>query len=227
MVDGINGNYQNTSLSCVNNDKCEEIQEETTINFTEDVEENSNEDSVKITDKTESDKDVDKRNFDTEEAHIYAEGEAAIEKEVKQKVMFQMGLNSLLGGKSIEEIEAEVRAEYAAKHPEYAAVMEEGQAVEEAYNEAKTAALSEWEENNPKPEPPHPIFGSTVEMAAYSKKLQEWQAKRAEQEKAFSEEYAKDNTNYANLKEQQDKKPNIIDILTSPVIDPKIVMKDL
>ena len=27
MVDGINGNYQNTSLSCVN-DECKEIQEE-------------------------------------------------------------------------------------------------------------------------------------------------------------------------------------------------------
>ena len=225
MVDGINGNYQNTSLSCVN-DECKEIQEEeTTINFADDVEEISNEDSVKITDKTESDKDVDKRNFDTEEAHIYAEGEAAIEKEVQARLMTR-GIISILWGKNAAELEAEVREKYAKNHPEYAAVMEEGQAVEKAYDKAKTEALAEWEAKNPKPEPPHPIFGSTVQMAAYSIKLKEWQAERAEQEKAFSEEYAKDNPNYANLKEQQDKKPNIIDILTSPVIDPKIVMKD-
>lgn len=226
MVDGINGNYTSTNLTSGNEEIKEVKEEETTINFSEDSEENTTEDCVKISENTESDKDVDKRNFDTEEAHIYAEGESAIEKEVQARLMTR-GIISILWGKNAAELEAEVREKYAKNHPEYAAVMEEGQAVEKAYDKAKTEALAEWEAKNPKPEPPHPIFGSTVQMAAYSIKLKEWQAERAEQEKAFSEEYAKDNPNYANLKEQQDKKPNIVDILTSPVIDPKIIMKDL
>lgn len=228
MVDGINGNYYGCQFPS-GNGECGGIKDDdaNTIKFTEE-EKTCVDDGIQITHGEDLAEIVDKQNFDTEEAHIYAEGEAAIEKEVKQRLLQQglvVGIN--IQGKSAEEIEAEVRAEYAEKNPEYAAVMEEGQAVEKAHEEAKGTAMADWEANNPKPEPPNPIFAGVAQMAAYTVELQEWQAKRAEYEKTFDESYAKENPNYANLKEQQDAQPNIIDILTSPIIKPEIIMNDL
>lgn len=227
MVDGINGNYYGCAFPN-GNGECGGLKDDdtNTINFVE-GEELLADDGIEITNGKNLEEIIDKKNFDTEEAHVYAEGEAEIQKEVQRRLIMQGTVVGLLTGKSAEEIEAEVRAEYAEKNPEYAAVMEEGQAVEKAHAEAKATEMKEWEANNPKPEPPNPVFGTTGAMVIYTKQLQEWEAKRAEHEKAFDENYAKENPNYANLKEEQDAQPNIIDVLTSPVIKPKIIMNDL
>lgn len=227
MVDGINGNYYGCQFPS-GNGECGGIKDDdaNTIKFTEE-EKTCVDDGIQITHGEDLAEIVDKQNFDTEEAHIYAEGEAEIEAEVQRRMLMQMGVVGMLVGKSEEQIEAEVRAEYAEKHPEYAAVMEEGQAVEKEHAEAKEAAMAEWEANNPKPEPPNILFAGVVQMTAYNVKLQKWEAEKAKQEKAFDESYAKENPNYANLKEQQDAKPSLIDILTSPVLSPRIIMNDL
>ena len=226
MIDGINGNYYGVSATYVSGNENEIPEEDSTINFTEEnaeVEENGNDgvdisgcpedETGEIQKEPESDEDVDKRNFDLEEAHVYAEGEAEIEKEVKLRMLLQTGVKGLLFGKTQEEIEAEVRAEYAKEHPEYAAVMEEGQAVEKAHAEAKAKAMADWEANNPRPEQPVNIFGLPAKSVAYMLELQKWEAERAKQAEAFDESYAKDNSNYANLKEQEDSLSNVYDII--------------
>lgn len=227
MVDGINGNYYGCQFPN-GNGECGGLKDDdiNTINFIE-GEEAGLDDGIEITHGQDLAEIVDKKNFDPEEAHVYAEGEAEIQKEVQRRMLMKATVAGIIMGKTAEEIEAEVRAEYAAKNPEYAAVMEEGQAVEKAHAEAKAEAMKEWEANNPKPEPPNPIFAGVAQMAVYTAELQKWEAERAKHAEAFDESYAKENPNYANLKEQQDAQPNIIDILTSPIIKPKITMNDL
>ena len=148
----------------------------------------------------------DYKNFDIEEAHVYAEGEAAIDKEVKMRMLTQMSKSAIaFKTKSKEEIEAEVRAEYAAKHPEYAAVQAEGQRVEAQYEAAKTAEMSNWEKENPKPQRGKlGFFGGALAEFKYQMELKEWEKARAEHEKSFQNDYAEENKNYANLKEQQE-----------------------
>ena len=149
----------------------------------------------------------DYKNFDVEEAHVYAEGEAAIKKEVEMRVKMQMVQTGIaLKHKSAEEIEAEVRAKYAEEHPEYAAVMHEGQRVEAQYEEAKAEEMSNWEKENPKPKRSKVgfIFGGVLSEVKYQLELKEWEKAKAEHEKSFQNDYAKENKNYANLKEQQE-----------------------
>ena len=158
----------------------------------------------------------DMQSFDIEEAHVYAEGEAEIAKMVEEEKKKHMLLHGGIGGAvgtivgtatfDEEAIEKECRAKYAKEHPEYKAVMNEGLAVEKEYDDAKNAALSEWEEANPKPERNSLgiILGGVVSEAKYQLELKKWEEKRTEHEKSFQESYAKDNQNYANLKEQQE-----------------------
>lgn len=147
-------------------------------------------------------------NFDTEEARIYAEGEAAIEEEIEKRVRQQMILKDLRGGKSRAEIEAEVRAEYEKEHPEYAAVKDEGRQVEKEFNEAKDKAMSDWMKTNPKPEPPNPITGGISDSARYERELKKWQEKYDAEVAKFEEQYAKENKNYATYKEQKEEVKN-------------------
>ena len=147
----------------------------------------------------------DRENFDVEEAYIYAEGEAAIEKEVERRYQQQMLLESIQGGKSREEIEAEVRAEYEKEHPEYVAVQAEGQKVEKEFNEAKNNAMADWVKDNPMPEPPNPITGGISDSARYLRELKEWQEKYNAEVAKFEEQYAKENPNYATYKEQKER----------------------
>ena len=230
MADGINGIYSQGSVNNLNGEiKKVAEEEESTIDFTESntnepngVEEETCDDCVEISTCPESDEDVDKKNFDVEEAHVYAEGEAAIEREVQLRMALNATKAAVWFGGKLEDMEAkirdEVRAEYAKNHPEYAAVMEEGQAVEKAHAEAKADAMAEWEENNPKPEKPNALFVGIIGLGAYTIKLQKWEKERAAQEKAFDESYAKENPNYANLKDQQEKYPTPLDILTKGTI---------
>ena len=158
----------------------------------------------------------DMQNFDIEEAHVYAEGEADIAKMVEEEKKKHMLLHGGIGGAvgtivgtatfDEEAVEKECRAKYAEEHPEYKAVMNEGLAVEKQYDNAKEKEMSNWEEKNPKPQRNKlaTFLGGIIPEAIYQHELKKWEEAKAEHEKTFEEDYAKNNPNYANLKEQQE-----------------------
>lgn len=145
--------------------------------------------------------------FTKDEAAIFVAGEKEIEELIRNAPNEQNLVETILDP---DKTEREVREKYANEHPEYAAVMKEGHNVQKKHDETREEARTKWIENNPPPEMMKKggLFGMTV-----TDEYKDWYKKQAEFMNDFEKEYIQNNSDYAHLKEEQDKDRNIIQIL--------------
>ncbi|MBQ8887635.1 MAG: hypothetical protein IJY61_08050 [Candidatus Gastranaerophilales bacterium] len=138
--------------------------------------------------------------FTKDEATIYVQGEKEIAELVKETPNKQNLIETIFDP---DKAEREIREQYAAEHPEYAEVMEEGAKVQENYDKAYDETLKKWQEENPAPEKILEEGGFLgVKMTDDYK---EWTNAQIKYMQNFEKEYAKNNSDYANLKAAQDK----------------------
>lgn len=144
--------------------------------------------------------------FTKDEAAIYVAGEKEIAELVKNEPNKQNLIETIFDP---DKAEREIREKYAAEHPEYAAVMKEGQKVQSDFDKSREETRLKWIEDNPAPEmiKEGGFFGVTM-----TDEYKEWLNEQNKYMNNFEKEYCQNNPDYATLKAEQDKDKSILDI---------------
>lgn len=144
--------------------------------------------------------------FTKDEAAIYVAGEKEIAELVKNAPNKQNLLETIFDP---DKAEREIREKYASEHPEYAAVMKEGQKVQSNFDKSREETRLKWIEDNPAPEMMKEggFFGITM-----TDEYKEWLNEQDKYMNNFEKEYCQNNPDYATLKAEQDKDKSILDI---------------
>lgn len=146
--------------------------------------------------------------FTRDEAAIYVAGELEIEELVKNAPNNQNLIETIFDP---DKTEREIREKYASEHPEYAAVMKEGQKVQKEYDKTREETRLKWIENNPAPEKMMKeggFFGVTM-----TDEYKDWLKEQDNYMNNFEKEYIQTNSDYANLRAEQNKNKSLIELI--------------
>ena len=137
--------------------------------------------------------------FTKTEAEIFVQGEKEIAKLVKEAPNKQSLVESIFDP---DKAEREAREQYAADHPEYADVMQEGLKVQNEFDSKKEEERQNWIKENPAPE----MFEKGGWLGVkITDEYKEWNQKQDNHLYEFEKNYTENNQNYANLKFEQNK----------------------
>lgn len=139
-------------------------------------------------------------NFTADEAQIYVDGEKEVNELIKETQKDMSILEIIFDAGATEK---QIRKDYEEKHPEYAKVKDEGDKVQKEYNKAYEEAKNKWIEENPKPE----------NCKIFSFENFNWSTKQSNAMKKFKNEYAKNNSDYANLLAAQNKDKSLLELI--------------
>lgn len=140
--------------------------------------------------------------FTKEEAQIYVNGEEEIKELIEKEQKNKSFLKKIIDASDVEK---RIREKYEEEHPEYANVKEEGDKVKKEYTEAFNEANKKWIEENPLPE----------NTKIFSLDFLSWKLKQSTAMTNFTNQYAKDNPDYANLKAAEDNKKSLFELFFS------------
>ncbi len=146
--------------------------------------------------------------FTKDEAAIYVAGELEIEELVKNAPNNQNLIETIFDP---DKTEREIREKYASEHPEYAAVMKEGQKVQKEYDKTREETRLKWIENNPAPEKMMKeggFFGVTM-----TDEYKDWLKEQDNYMNNFEKEYIQTNSDYGNLRAEQNKNKSLFELI--------------